>query len=105
MFLLVSQDSKEAFSGWISAFTSCDPNDGFTDETTVFRMPEPGPLGSYGNKLIIACNAHVHYEQSSAGSLLISYNVNSLDNRVVESADLYRDTSIYRPRFFRVSIR
>ncbi|MEV6156575.1 hypothetical protein AB0L53_40140 [Nonomuraea sp. NPDC052129] len=49
--------------------------------------------------------ARVHYEQSSAGSLLISYNVNSLDNRVVDSADLYRDTSIYRPRFYRVSIR
>ncbi|MFC4116359.1 hypothetical protein [Nonomuraea zeae] len=103
-FLLVSQDSTVAFSGWINAFTSCDPFDGFTNETSVYRMPEPGPYGSYWDGDIISYNAHVHAEQSSDSSLLISYNVNSLDNRIAADADLFRDTSIYRPRFFRAAI-
>ncbi|GAA3612926.1 hypothetical protein GCM10022419_117410 [Nonomuraea rosea] len=103
-FLLVSQDSSQAFSGWINAFTSCDPFDGFTNQTSVYRMPEPGPFGSYGDGDIISYNAHVHAEQSSDSSLLISYNVNSLDNRIAADADLFRDAGIYRPRFFRAAI-
>ncbi|WP_051866442.1 hypothetical protein [Streptosporangium roseum] len=103
-FLLLSQDSTEAFSGQINAFTSCDPFDGFTNKTSVYRMPEPGPLGSYLDPDIISYNPHVHYEQSTEGSLLISYNVNSMDNRVQPDADHYRDPGIYRPRFFRATI-
>ncbi|MEU6998740.1 hypothetical protein [Nonomuraea sp. NPDC046570] len=103
-FLLLSQDSTEAFSGQINAFTSCDPFDGFTNKTSVYRMPEPGPLGSYLDPDIISYNPHVHYEQSTEESLLISYNVNSMDNRVHPDADLYRDSRIYRPRFFRATI-
>ncbi|WP_125637706.1 hypothetical protein [Nonomuraea sp. WAC 01424] len=104
-FLMVSQDSTEAFSGLINAFTSCDPFDGFTNKTYVYRMPEPGPLGSYLDGDIISYNPHVHFEQSTEDSLLISYNVNSMDNRVQDDADHYRDPGIYRPRFFRVAIR
>ncbi|ACZ87599.1 hypothetical protein [Streptosporangium roseum] len=103
-FLLISQDSTEAFSGQINAFTSCDPFDGFTNKTSVYRMPEPGLLGSYLDPDIISYNPHVHYEQSTEGSLLISYNVNSMDNRVQPDADHYRDPKIYRPRFFRATI-
>ncbi|HUR07218.1 MAG TPA: DUF4185 domain-containing protein, partial [Nonomuraea sp.] len=104
-FLMVSQDSTEAFSGLINAFTSCDPFDGFTNKVGVYRMPEPGPLGSYLDGDIISYNPHVHFEQSTGDSLLISYNVNSMDNRVQQDADHYRDPNIYRPRFFRVAIR
>ncbi|MFF4197926.1 hypothetical protein [Nonomuraea sp. NPDC001831] len=103
-FLMVSQDSTEAFNGLINAFTSCDPFDGFTNRTPVYRMPEPGPFGSYLDGDVISYNPHVHFEQSTDASLLISYNVNSMDNRAQPDADHYRDPSIYRPRFIRVAI-
>ena len=103
-FLLVSQDTTLAFSALVYGYTGCDPYGPFTNKTQLYRMPETGPYGSYGNPNVYAYNAHVHAEQSSDTSLLISYNVNSLDTTVTPTSDMYRDTSIYRPRFIRVQL-
>jgi hypothetical protein len=103
-FLLVSQDSTEAFSGWIMAYTSCSPFGPFTGRAAVYRMPEPGPYGSYWNPNVIAYNAHVHAELSSGNVFVASYNVNSMDTRLSPEGDHFRDPGIYRPRFFRFSL-
>ncbi|MEW2144912.1 hypothetical protein AB0869_19080 [Micromonospora vinacea] len=103
-FLLLSQDSTQAFSGQINAWTSCSPYGPFTQKTPVYRMPEPGPYGSYWNPNVISYNAHVHSALSSGDTFIASYNVNSMDTRVSPDADHYRDPSIYRPRFFRFTL-
>lgn len=102
-FLLISQDSTEAFSGWINGYTSCNPAGPFGRRSSVYRMPEPGPYGSYWDGDIIAYNAHAHPELSSGNTWVISYNVNSMDTGVHDGADHYRDPSIYRPRFIKVT--
>lgn len=108
-FMVVSQSSREAFSGEIKAAVSCSPHGIFQLETDVFRMPEPGPWGSYAGKTagtIISYNAHVHSSMlnGGAGPYTLSYNVNSMDSRVSSSADHYRDPGIYKPRFISFSM-
>jgi hypothetical protein len=103
-FLLLSQDSTAAFSGQIMGYTSCSPFGPFTNRNEIYRMPEPGPYGSYGDGDIIAYNAHVHAELSSGSTFVASYNVNTLDNTVSPSSDQYRDPGIYRPWFFRFTL-
>ncbi|WP_157855976.1 hypothetical protein [Streptomyces aureocirculatus] len=101
-FVAVSQTSTEAFSGWIKASVSCSPHGPFQLDTDVYRMPEPGPYGlPYLNPKVISYNAHVHRTMlpSGGGPHTLSYNVNSMDNRIHPDADLYRDASIYKPRF------
>lgn len=44
-------------------------------------------------------NAHEHPELRVGEQLLITYNVNSLD-----LTELYKDVSIYRPRFITVTL-
>ncbi|GGM53663.1 hypothetical protein GCM10011608_43200 [Micromonospora sonchi] len=103
-YLLLSQDSTEAFSGRIMAYTSCSPFGPFHHRTEVYRMPEPGPYGSYWNPNVISYNAHVHASLSSGNTFVASYNVNSMDTRVSPEGDHYRDPGIYRPRFFRFTL-
>ncbi|QEU90504.1 NucA/NucB deoxyribonuclease domain-containing protein [Streptomyces kanamyceticus] len=100
-FMAVSQTSKEGFSGQIKASVSCSPHGPFQLETDVYRMPEPGPWGSYANPNVISYNAHVHRTKlpDGLGPYTLSYNVNSMDNRVNPNADHYSDPSIYKPRF------
>lgn len=103
-FLLLSQDSTAAFSGQIMGYTSCSPFGPFTGRNEIYRMPEPGPYGSYWDPDIIAYNAHVHPELSSGNTFVASYNVNTFDNTVTPTSDQYRDPGIYRPRFFRFTL-
>lgn len=96
-YLLITQDTHEAFSAEITAYTSCFPNGPFEEVGTIHQMPEVGAAGSYGNANIYAYNAHEHPQFRTGDSALLSYNVNSFD-----SGDLYQDVSIYRPRFVQV---
>ncbi|MFF0449007.1 hypothetical protein ACFYT4_21800 [Streptomyces sp. NPDC004609] len=101
-FVLVSQDSTEAFSGKIRIWHSCSPYGPFAsavDRDLVYRMPEPGAWGSYGDADIFSYNAHVHASLQQGDRWTLSYNVNSMDNRVVPEAAHYRDPGIYKPRF------
>ncbi|MFJ2027452.1 hypothetical protein ACIODW_27085 [Streptomyces sp. NPDC087897] len=105
-FMVLSQTSTEAFSGQIKASVSCSPHGPFQLETDVYRMPEPGPFGSYWNPNVISYNAHVHRTMQPYGSgpFMLSYNVNSMDSRVEATADHYRDPGIYKPRFVSFSM-
>ncbi|MFD3782186.1 hypothetical protein [Streptomyces sp. NPDC058612] len=101
-FVLISQDSTEAFSGKIRIWHSCNPYGPYAsrvDHNLVYHMPEPGPYGSYGDGNIISYNAHVHPSLQQGDVWTLSYNVNSMDNRVSWDGAHYRDPGIYRPRF------
>lgn len=98
-YLMVTQDTSEAFSNRIVAYTSCSPTGPFVNQTELFRTPETGLWGSYGDPNIFTYNAHVHPHLSDDDDLLISYNVNTFDNEHV-----FDDVTIYRPRFWTVTV-
>lgn len=98
-WLLVTQDTSVPFSDEIKASVSCSPTGPFTGATTIHRMPEVGAGGSYGDPDVIAYNAHEHPELRDDDTLLVTYNVNSVD-----PDDLYADVSIYRPRFVEITL-
>ena len=95
-----TMDTTLAFSAELDAYFSCTPTGPFVAKTTLYSTPETGPYGSYGNPNVYTYNAHVHPELSTSRKLVVSYNVNSLDSSI--GGDLYRDVTIYRPRFIDV---
>jgi hypothetical protein len=100
-FLLVTQDSTQQFSSHIDALSACSPWGPFANRVSAYRMPEPGARGTYRDSGVVGYNAHVHAEFSDGDSLLVSYNVHNVDR--VDA--VYRDPSIYRPRFVRLRLR
>jgi hypothetical protein len=92
-FVLVTQDSAVPFSSEIVAYVSCSPQGPFSDRTHLYTTPETG-----GN--LFTYNALAHPEFTNAQGVLLSYNVNSF-----ALGDIYRDVTIYRPRFIRVRVR
>lgn len=98
-YLMVTQDTTEAFSNRVVGYTSCSPTGPFVNKVDLFRMQEVGAWGSYGDPNIFAYNAHEHPQLRSGDRLVVSYNVNSFD-----SSKLYDDVSIYRPRFMDVTL-
>jgi len=98
-YLLVTHDTSELFSNKVVAYTSCDPTGPFVKKTHLFSTPETGLWGSYGDPNIFTYNSHVHPEFSDDDSLLVSYNVNTLDNE-----HIFDDVTIYRPRFWTVTV-
>jgi hypothetical protein len=99
LYALVTQNTIQPFSAEIDVLYSCSPAGPFTDRTAIYDTPETGPYGTYGNANVYTYNAHAHPEISAPGHLVISYNVNSLVN-----TDLYKDASIYRPRFIELTL-
>lgn len=98
-YLLVTQDTSEAFSTSVVAYTSCSPVGPFDGKTVLFDTPETGAAGTYQDPNIFTYNAHVHPEFSTEQSLLISYNVNTFD-----SEQVFEDVTIYRPRFWTIKL-
>ncbi|MEW1614753.1 MULTISPECIES: hypothetical protein [unclassified Streptomyces] len=100
-FVLISQDSIDAFSGKIRIWSNCQPwaFGRLLDHDVLTDMPEVGLFGSYGDKNIFAYNAHAHPTLASGGRWTLSYNVNSFDSTVGAQGAHYKDPSIYRPRF------
>ncbi|NUP51790.1 MAG: DUF5005 domain-containing protein [Catenulispora sp.] len=78
---------------------SCSPTGPFVGRTAVFSTPEFGATGTYGNPNVFTYNSHEHPELGSDGTLVVSYSVNSFAN-----TDLYKDASIYRPRFADITL-
>jgi hypothetical protein len=99
-YLLVTQDTSELFSTRIVARTSCSPVGPFTEPVELYRTPETGAAGSYGDPDVFTYNAHEHPDLRHGNRLLVTYNVNSFDN----VGDVYDDASIYRPRFIDVEL-
>ncbi|WP_405656633.1 hypothetical protein [Streptomyces sp. RK9] len=107
-FVLVSQDSTEAFSGKIRMWTGCDPYGPFGSwegHDEVYRMPEGGPV-PFGDCVAgqedgrcFSYNAHVHPSLATGDRWTLSYNVNNFDTNVTPDGAHYRDPTIYRPRF------
>ncbi|WP_344390954.1 hypothetical protein [Streptomyces vastus] len=101
-FILVSQDSTEAFSGKIRMWHGCDPYGPFASwvgHDVVYQMPEPGPYGTCEDGRCFSYNAHAHPSLSSGDRWTLSYNVNNFDTRVSTEGAHFRDPTIYRPRF------
>jgi hypothetical protein len=99
VYVLVTQDMSAPLSAGIDLAYSCTPEGPFVDETTAYTTPETGPYGSYHDGNVYTYNPHEHPELDGNGQLVISYNVNSFAN-----TDLYKDASIYRPRFVTVQL-
>jgi hypothetical protein len=100
-YLLVTHDTTELFSKRVLGYFGCSPTGPFVKPVELYQTPETGATGSYGDADIITYNSHDHPDQRVGSSLLVSYNVNSLD----ANNDLYADVSIYRPRFVRITLR
>lgn len=98
-YLLVTQDTSVPFSREVHAYTACSPQGPFVHATKLYDMPEVGLWGSYGDPDVIAYNAHEHPELRDGDTLLVTYNVNS-----IQGQDLYDDVTIYRPRFVEVAL-
>lgn len=98
-YLMVTQDTSELFSTRIVAQVACSPTGPFTVAAELYRTPETGAFGSYGNANVFTYNAHEHPEDRDGDTLLVTYNVNSF-----VGDDLYDDVTIYRPRFVRVEL-
>lgn len=99
-YLMVTQDTSEIFSTRIVARTSCSPVGPFSEPVELYRTPETGLWGSYGDPDVFTYNAHEHPEMRQGNRLLVTYNVNTFDN----VGDVYDDASIYRPRFIDVEL-
>jgi len=100
-YLLITQDTSELFSTRIVARTSCSPTGPFSEPVEVYRTPETGLAGSYGDADVFTYNAHEHPNLRKGNRLLVTYNVNTFDN----VGDVYDDASIYRPRFIDVELK
>jgi hypothetical protein len=99
-WLLLTQDTTELFSANLVGYFSTSPTGPFTGKTLIYTTPETGANGSYHDANIFTYNGHVHPELSTPDRLLLSYNVNTMDN-----AEQFSDISIYRPRFVDVRFR
>ncbi|MDR6322268.1 fibronectin type III domain-containing protein [Actinoplanes couchii] len=86
-YVLVTHENNLIFSADFVAYTADNPAGPFTGPHYLFSAPEVGS----GH---IVYDADLHQDLSPDGRLLISYNVNNLDEAVT-----YADSSIYRPRF------
>lgn len=90
-YVLVTQDTDVLFGPNIVAYTATSPTGPFANQTYLYSTPE-----ATGN--VITYDARLHPELSSANSLVLSYNVDSL-----QSSDNYADARIYRPRFIDIT--
>ncbi|MBI5894631.1 MAG: hypothetical protein HZB24_00980, partial [Desulfobacterales bacterium] len=86
-------DGRVPFSNLIVAYRSRAPTGPWQGPQTVYQAPE-------ANTQIAAYNPFAHTQFNDQGRVLISYNV----NHVSDPNALFRDATIYRPRFIRVNL-
>jgi fibronectin type 3 domain-containing protein len=89
-FVLATHDGNTPFGPWLAAYTAPSPTGPFSGPTYVYKAPEPESSTNWQ----FPYDVQLHQEQASPGTLLLSYNNNSLNNE-----DNYSDARIYRPRF------
>jgi hypothetical protein len=87
-YVLVTHENNLLFSADFVAYTADSPTGPFDGPHYLFRAPETDA----GH---IVYDADLHTGLARPGRLLVSYNVNDLDETVA-----YADATIYRPRFF-----
>jgi hypothetical protein len=92
-FVLLTMADSDFFGNEIVARVACLPWGPWGAEAHVYTAPENGGgLFSY--------NAHAHDQFTEGSHLLVSYDVNTFRGQ-----DLWRDVTIYRPRFLGVDLR
>ena len=101
LYLLVTTESGPGLSDRIVGRFSSSPTGPFGPARLLYKTPETGQRGSYRDPDVYTYNAHAHPEFSTPREVVISYNVNSVDTAI--GGDVYRDVTIYRPRFIRVT--
>jgi hypothetical protein len=92
-FYLFSMEGRVPFSNLIVAYRSRAPNGPWQGPQTVYQAPE-------ANAQIAVYNPFAHTQFSDRERVLVSYNV----NHVSDPDALFRDATIYRPRFIRVNL-
>jgi len=102
-YLLITMGGGAAFSDRIVGRLAPSPVGPFGPATTLYVTPESGRAGSYHDPDVYTYNAHAHPEYSTPSTLVVSYNVNSID--AAPGGDVYRRVSLYRPRFVVVKLR
>ncbi|NYF55856.1 DUF5005 domain-containing protein [Micromonospora purpureochromogenes] len=90
-YVLVTQQNNVVFSPDLVAYTADSPTGPFEGPDYLYRAPE----NEAGH---IVYDADLHPDLARPGRLLISYNVNDLDDAVT-----YADARVYRPRFVEVA--
>lgn len=103
VYMLTTMQGGKGFSDRLVGRFGPAPTGPFGPEHTLYLTPESGGAGLYHDADVYTYNAHVHPEYSTSTTLIISYDVNSLDT--APGGDVYRQVSIYRPRFIVVSLR
>jgi hypothetical protein len=93
-YLLITTHGGGVFSDRIDAYTACRATGPWTGPQEIYRTPESQ------TKDHISYNAHAHPELSRGKNLLISYNVNSLDQD-----EFWHRSAIYRPVFLTLPLR
>ena len=88
---LVTMDGRVPFSADLVMYFAPRPEGPWQGPCLLYRAPE-------ASTVLAAYNPFVHLQFTVAGRLLVSYNL----NHVSDPSALYRDASIYRPRFVRV---
>ncbi|GAA4721703.1 DUF5005 domain-containing protein [Phytohabitans rumicis] len=88
-YVLITQENNLVLDRQFVAYTAASPVGPFAGPTVLFSAPEAVP----GNDVVVY-HARLHQELARSGKLLLSYDVNTLDN-----ADNYADARLYRPRF------
>lgn len=101
-YMLVTMAGGDGFSDRMIGRFAASPTGPFGPAETLYETPETGASGVYADPDVYTYNAHVHPEFSTPTKLVISYNVNSIDTAA--GGDVYRDVSIYRPRFITVTL-
>lgn len=91
-YVLISMESHIPLNSSAVAYTADALTGPFTDPVELLRVPETDD-----RRPVIVYDATLHPHLAPEGTLLFSYNVNSL-----QRDDLYADPSLYRPRFVEV---
>lgn len=89
-FILLTQDR---FNPQIYTFIADAPQGPWSGKKLIYTIPEGQ------DSTLFTYNAMAHPQYMQDGNLLVSYCVNAK-----KSSDLYKDASIYKPRFIRISI-
>ena len=87
-YVLATHENNLMFSGDFVAYTAASPTGPFEGPHYLFHAPEADD----GH---VVYDADLHLDLARPGRLMVSYNVNDLDEAVA-----YADASLYRPRFF-----
>jgi len=92
-YVLVTQETNLVFDPQLVAYRSTSPTGPFTGPIPLYTAPEATP-----GSPIIVYDAKLHPGQAAPGTLLMSYNVNSLN-----FAEILADARLCRPRFVDVT--